>query len=337
MKRNQFRTVGPLIATCLVFVACGGGATDGTTDTTGAAVSLAISGSSTVEPITALVAKNYRADHPEIGITVEGPGTGDGFQRFCAGETDISDASRTIKDEEAAICQEAGIEYVELQVAFDGITVLTAHENSAVTCLDFGDLYALLGPESEGFANWADANNLAAELNAAGLGAANAPYPAADLVITAPGEESGTYDAFIELALADVIEARGTESATRADYTGSANDNVIVENISGNPTSLGWVGFAFYEENVDVVKAVSVDGGSGCTAPSAETILDGSYPISRSLYIYVSKAKMTEKPELTEFVDYYLSDEGLAAVGETGYVSLPTDLVAEARAAFQSA
>ncbi len=334
MTQTWKRIAGLTIVAGLALSACGGAPTETSAP---ASSSILISGSSTVEPISALVAKNFLTANPGIGITVEGPGTGDGFKRFCAGETDISDASRAIKEEEAAACKSAGIDFVELPVAYDGISVLTSPDNTDITCLDLGDLYALLGPESEGFTTWADANTLASELKAADLGGAHSPYPATELVITAPGEESSTYDAFIELALADVIEARGAEAFTRADYTASANDNVIVENIGGNQNSLGWVGYAFYEENANVVKAIEVDGGSGCTAPDDGTIKDGSYPLSRTLFIYVSRTKLAEKPELGQFVDFYLSDEGLSAVSETGYVDLPPELIDASRTAWQGA
>ena len=172
--------------------------------------SIVVSGSSTVEPITALVGQTLDGANPDVAISVEGPGTGDGFARFCAGETDISDASRPISEEEIAACEESGIEYVELHIATDGLTVLTSPDNDAVTCLEFTDLYALLGPESEGFANWSDANELAAELSAP-----NAPYAEEPLVITAPGEESGTYDSFVETVIAESrrsVSARTTTS-----------------------------------------------------------------------------------------------------------------------------
>jgi len=295
--------------------------------------SIEVSGSSTVEPITALVAERFNGLHPGVGISVEGPGTGDGFQRFCAGETDISDASRAIKDSEAQACAEAGVEWVELKVAFDGISVLTSPENDAVSCLDLGDLYALVGAESEGFQSWSDANGLASELAAAGLGGSHAPYPDAPLVITAPGEESGTFDAFVELALEDITEERGHEEPTRVDYQASANDNVIVDNISSNPSSFGWVGFAFFVENSSVVKAIEVDGGDGCVAPSIGSIADGSYPLSRPLFIYVSLNRMADNPALGSFVDFYLGD-GFSSVAEAGYVTLPDDEIAATMSAW---
>ncbi|HEX2404228.1 MAG TPA: substrate-binding domain-containing protein, partial [Acidimicrobiia bacterium] len=283
--------------------------------------SIVVSGSSTVEPITARVGEAFDGANPGVATSVEGPGTGDGFARFCAGETDISDASRPISEEEIALCEGAGISYVELHIATDGLTVLTSPENEAVSCLAFTDLYALLGPESEGFANWSDANELAAELSAP-----NAPYPEEPLVITAPGEESGTYDTFVEFVIADISEERLGEDNdfTRADYNASPNDNVIVQGITDNPTSLGWVGFAFYEANQDVLKALEVDNGeSGCIAPTADTIASFEYPLSRPLFIYVNTSDLANRPELTAFVDYYLSDEGLAAVADAGYVDLP--------------
>ena len=193
----------------------------------------------------------------------------------------------------------------------------------------------LLGPESEGFANWSDANDLAAE-----LGAPNAPYPDEPLVITAPGEESGTYDTFVEFVIADISEERLGEDNdfTRADYNAAANDNVIVDGITGDPSSLGWVGFAFFEANADALKAIELDNGeSGCVAPTAETIASFEYPLSRPLYIYVKTNDLASRADLTAFVDYYLSDEGLAAVTEAGYVQLPAEELEATRAAWTGA
>lgn len=332
----RLRRGAALSALLLAAAACGGDDDGGVPATTGASVtdqapfsdgltgSIEVSGSSTVEPITALVAERFNAANPGVGISVEGPGTGDGFQRFCAGETDVSDASRAIKDSEVEACAEAGVEWIELKVAFDGVSVLTSPDNDAVNCLDTGDLYALVGAESEGFRSWSDANSLAAELAAAGLGGSGAPYPEAPLVITAPGEESGTFDAFVELALEDITEERGQDEPTRVDYQASANDNVIVDNVSSNPTSFGWVGFAFYVENSSVLKAIEIDGGYGCVAPSIESIADGSYPLSRPLFIYVSLNRLAQNPALGPFVDFYLGD-GFSSVAEAGYVALGDD------------
>jgi phosphate transport system substrate-binding protein len=304
----------------------------------GEAGAVVISGSSTVEPISSLVAEDFAAANDGFEYEVDGPGTGDGFARFCAGETDISDASRPISEDEIADCEANDIPWVELRVAIDGISVLTAPANDAVSCLSFLDLYALLGPESQGFDNWSNAGDLADELSAElgdEFGTTAAPYPDTTLEVTAPGEESGTYDSFLELVFEDIAEVRGTDPVARADYTASADDNVIIEGIGGSATSLGWVGFAFYEENTDSVKALEVDGGDGCVAPTAETIADTTYPISRDLFIYVNTDKADGNPTLVEFVDYYLSDEGIAAVEEAGYVSLAAESLDETRAAWE--
>ena len=289
-----------------------------------------VSGSSTVEPISSSVAEAFSAANPKVAISVDGPGTGDGFQLFCAGETDISDASRPIKDEEAQACAEAGIDYVELAVAIDGLTVATNPDNGAVECLDVPALYALIGPESQGFGNWSDAAELGAEVGSA------LTFPDAPLDIFGPGEESGTYDTFVEFAIADLAEERGQGEFTRPDYNSSPNDNVIVEGIEGSATSLGWVGFAYYQEQGDKMKGLAIDTGEGCVLPTPETVADGSYPFSRTLYIYVSKASMAE-PAVKAYVDYYLSDEGIAAVTEVGYVQLPTDVLGATRDAWANA
>lgn len=312
-----------LAVIALIAAACSSEGSDSTTTTSGSGDgsalvgSIFISGSSTVEPVSALNAEAFRAEHPEVGVTVEGPGTGDGFKKFCSGETDISDASRAIKDSEVEDCEAAGIEFIELRFAIDGLSVLTSKNNSAVSCVSFGDLYALIGPESIGFRSWADANDLAGSLEGT-----NTPYPDADLVVTGPGEESGTYDSFVELVLEDLADERGVDAATRPDYTASANDNVIIEGIAGTDTSLGWVGYAFFLANEDRVSALEVDGGDGCVAPTPETIADGSYPIARPLFIYVNKAKAEASPALAAYVDFYLSEAGLSSVDQAGYIRL---------------
>ena len=293
-----------------------------------------VSGSSTVEPISTGVAEAFAAANPDFKYTVEGPGTGDGFKKFCAGETDISDASRAIKDEEAADCATNGVEFVEIKVAIDGMSVLTSVNNTAVACVSFPDLYALIGPESTGFAKWSDGATIAKELGSSTV------LPDAELVITGPGEESGTFDSFVELAIAKIAEARGQEPNTRPDYTASANDNAIIDGIAGSDTSLGWVGFAFAEENKDKVNEIAVakEANGECIAPTAETIADGSYPLSRPLFIYVNKAKAAENAAVAAYVDYYLAEGTIASVLEIWpYVNLTPEALAESRSAWEAA
>ncbi len=341
--RQTMRTralLGAALATALVAGACapasvtdepatGDGAASEVSTEDGAATgdgdlagSIAISGSSTVEPISALNAELFQEEHPEVAISVDGPGTGDGFALFCEGRTDISDASRPIKDAEKEICAENGVEFTELKVGIDGLSVLTSPANDAVECLDFAALYALTGPESDGFTNWSDAAELAGELGSTHPGT----FPDAPLSVVGPGEESGTYDTYVEFVVDEFNEDRGTDSTTRSDYEASANDNVIVQGIEGSDTSLGWVGYAFYVENQDALKALEVDNGeSGCVAPTDETIASGEYPLSRPLFIYVNDAKAADNAAVSAFVDFYLSDEGRASVHEVGYVDLDDD------------
>ena len=210
-------------------------------------------------------------------------------------------------------------------------------------CLSFVDLWALLGPDSTGINNWSDASSIADEVAATvtDLGAVHTPYPDAPLTVTAPGEESGTFDSFVEIVIGEVGDALGVEDATvRPDYTASPNDNVIIEGIGANPTSLGWVGFAFVEENLDTVKPLQVDGGGGCVEPTVESIASGEYPIARDLYIYVSSAKLAENPALEAFIDFYVT-EGIttmvgAGEGQVPYVPLSAESVAETQAVWEA-
>ena len=331
-SRRSARMTMAVLAFSLLAGACAPDMSDGSvagdqgTELTG---SIKISGSSTVEPISGAVAEKFVRSNPNVQMSVDGPGTGDGFELFCQGETDISDASRPIDpEEEIPACEETGVEFIELKVAIDGITVVTHPENTSVECLSFPDLYALLGAESEGFETWSDADALGKEVGGSG------DYPDASLDVTAPGEESGTYDSFAEIVLEDIaVEHRVSEDGpfVRPDYQASGDDNVIIEGISGSSTSLGWVGYSFYEESQDRVRAIPVEAeeGDGCVEPTSETISSNEYPISRALYIYVNAAKAESNPALQAYVDLYLSDEGIASVAEAGYVDLhPEDLEA---------
>ncbi len=289
-----------------------------------------ISGSSTVEPISVRVADAYRIDNPDVNTAVDGPGTGDGFQLFCSGETDISDASRAIKDEEAADCASNGIEFVELKVGIDGIAILSGPGNP-ISCLSFPDMYSITSPEAEGFTNWSEANELNLEVGGSG------DLPDASLTITAPGEESGTYASFIEIVLEDTLAERGQTIETRFDYQSSPNDSVIINNVSSDDSSFGWVGYAFAEEAGDSIKVfdISEEEGGECIAPTPETIADNTYPISRDLFIYVNLGKAAEKPALVDFVDFYM-DYGLTtAVADAKYVPMGDAAMAETVSAWE--
>ena len=339
--RHRSGLAALVLAVALIAAACGGnddeGGGSGSENLSG---SIKISGSSTVEPITSLAAERFREQNPNVNISVDGPGTGDGFELFCNGETDISDASRAIDAEEVAACKAKNIEFIELQIGVDGLSVITSPQNSTVSGLNFADLYALFGPESQGVKNWSDASKLAAELGS------KTKLPDAPLSVTAPGEESGTYDSFIELALAPEAEKRVeakkiTEEqagAARKDYQASPNDNVIIEGIAGNPSSLGWVGFAFADQNKDKVKLLPIakETGSDFVRPTAESIADNSYPLSRPLFIYVNKAKVDANPALKAFIDYYVSDEGLQNVTEADYVAVNDETKTKTRSTWDA-
>jgi phosphate transport system substrate-binding protein len=342
IRKRRLAWLSIILAFSVVAAACGdddddagGSDTEAASEDGGGSASgeVNVSGSSTVQPITQAAGEAFMAENSDATVNVDGPGTGDGFTLFCNGETDISDASRQIEEEEIAACEENGVEYVELQVAFDGLTVMTNPNNSDVESLNFQDLYALIGPESEGFNNWSDAQDLATELGS------QTQFPDAELTLVGPGPESGTYDSFIEIALSDIAEEQGVPEeqveSTRPDYEQSADDNQIISGIEGSDTSLGWVGFAFAEEAGEGVTEIPIaaDPSSDPVAPSAETIADGSYPLSRSLYIYVSTTAITDNPAVVPFVDFYL--EGLTEFVEgVGYVPLPDDLVSETQTAW---
>jgi phosphate transport system substrate-binding protein len=332
-RQRRLAWLSIIVATGMAVSACGSDDDDGDSagsggeDITG---TINISGSSTVEPISSLAAEAFMGENSGAEIAVDGPGTGDGFELFCNGEIEITDASRAIDEEEVAACGESGVEYVELQIAYDGMAVMTSVDNEAVECLNFADLYALIGPEAEGFGNWSEGGAIAGELGS------TTELPDAELVLTGPGAESGTYDSFVELALEGFAEERGQEPTTRTDYASSADDNTIVSNIESSSTSLGWVGFAFAEEAGDSVReiAISAEPGGDCVEPSAETISDGSYPLSRPLFIYVNAAAAEDNAAVAPFVDFYLANLP-EFVEEGGYVTMPDDQVETTTAAWE--
>ena len=342
-QRRLTAAVAAFAGISLFAAACGD---DGTSSTTGDTTqqnaaasadgggslggSIVITGSSTVEPISIDVARKFNAQHGNVNISVDGPGTGDGFELFCNGDADINDASSKVKPAQEEACADNGVEFIELRIGNDGIALMTNSANDALECLSFADIYALLGPESQGFDRWSDAQSLANELGS------STSLPDAPLDIVGPGEESGTFSSFVELVIEEFNEDRGEDATTRPDYQSSADDNVIITGIQGSDTSLGWVGFAFADqaENVKVLEVA--EEGNDCVAPTPETIADNSYPISRPLFIYVNKAKAESNPALAAFVDHYLSDEGIASVSEVGYVDLSSDALAETRAVWEA-
>ena len=284
---------------------CGGGGEEGTAETTEPAAELSgtveADGSSTVGPLTTAAAEAFGEQYPDVQVTVGISGTGGGFERFCAGETDISDASRPIKDEEAAICADAGIEYIEIPVAVDALTVVVNPENDWATCLTVDQLKTIWAPESEGeVTNWNQVDP---------------SFPDQSLALAGAGTDAGTFDYFTDAIV-------GEEGASRADYTASEDDNVTVQAVAGDKGALGYFGFSYFEENQDTLKAVEIDGGSGCVAPSPEAAQDGTYaPLSRPLFIYAKKESF-QRPEVQAFVSYYL--DNIDAIAEAALFIPPT-------------
>jgi phosphate transport system substrate-binding protein len=265
---------------------------------------ITIDGSSTVAPISKAVAEDFAKSNPGVKVPVGTSGTGGGFKKFCAGDLDVSNASRPIKKEEAAKCAEKGVEFVELPVAIDGLTVVVNKENTWAKCLKKEELKAMWVPEAEGkITNW---NQIRPD------------FPSEPLALFGAGADSGTFDYFTEAIV-------GKAKVIRKDYQPSEDDNIIVKGVEGSKGSIGFFGVAYYEENAKKISAVEIDGGKGCVAPTVENINSGKYqPLSRPMFIYVNK-KSLKRPEVKAFVDYYL-DKGMSKlVREVGYVSLPAD------------
>ena len=257
-----------------------------------------IDGSSTVFPITEAVAEEFHKVYPGISTPIGVSGTGGGFKKFVIGETDISNASRPIKDSEAETAKANGIEYVELAVAYDGLSVMVSMQNDFVDSLTVEELKRIWEPEST-VKTWKDVRP---------------QWPDETIKLYAPGTDSGTFDYFTEVIT-------GEAGASRSDYTPSEDDNVLVQGIAGDKYSLGYFGYSYYVENTDKLKIVKIDNGSGPVEPSFDTIMDGSYaPLSRPIYMYVS-AKSLEQAHVRVFVEYFLT-EGTALVSEVGYVQL---------------
>jgi phosphate transport system substrate-binding protein len=278
--------IAAVVAAGLTLAACGG-SDEGGDSSGGEALSgaVVIDGSSTVEPLSSAAAELFMGENPDVSVTVGTSGTGGGFEKFCAGETDISDASRPIKDEEIAICEENTIAYTELIVANDALSVVVNKENNWADCLTVDQLEKIWEPDST-VNNWNQVDP---------------SFPNEPLELFGAGSDSGTFDYF-------TAEINGEEGASRTDYNPTEDDNVTVQGVSATKGALGYFGFSYLEENADKIKAVKVDGGSGCVEPSVETAQDGTYtPLARPLFIYVSDAGL-KKAQVVGFAEYYLEN-----------------------------
>jgi len=269
------------------------------------ASSVTIDGSSTVYPITEAVAEEFGKVDPKTRVTVGISGTGGGMKRFCRGETDISNASRPIKSSEASQCFEAGIEFIEIPVAYDGLAVMVNPANDWVDFLTVQELNKMWAPESQGkITNW---NQI------------RSSFPDAPLKLVGPGVDSGTFDYFTEAI-------NGKSQSSRGDFLASEDDNILVQGIANDKNSLGFFGLAYFEENKDKLKLVAIDdendaNGKGAIAPSQETVMDGTYqPLARPMFVYINK-KSAQRPEVKAFVDFY--QKNVAELSkEVGYIPL---------------
>lgn len=262
-----------------------------------------IDGSSTVYPISLAMAEEFSIENPSTEVSVAFSGTGGGMSKLCAGEIEIGDASRVIKQEELDACAANGIEVIELPVAADALTVVVNSDNDWVQCLSMDELNLIWEPGSL-VNNWSQVRP---------------GFPDAEMVLYAPGTDSGTFDYFTEAV-------NGEGGATRTDFFPSEDDNVLVQGVQADVNALGYFGFAYYAENSDSIKAVSIDGGNGCVEPSTENIETNQYtPLSRPLFIYVN-ASAAERPEVEAFVDYYLAEANREFIADTGYATYAQEI-----------
>ena len=261
-----------------------------------------IDGSSTVYPISALMSELYSKDNAGARVAVGYSGTGGGMKKFIAGEIDICDASRKIKSSEAEACDDAGVEFIELEVAYDGLAVVVSKENTWCDCMTTEQLQKLWTPDNPA-KKWSDLDP---------------SWPAEDVVLYGPGVDSGTFDYFTE-------EIVGETKKSRSDYSPSEDDNVLVTGVSSNKNALGYFGFAYFEENKEKLKLLGVDSGSGCIKPNMETVSKNTYtPLSRPLFIYVRKSAL-KNAEVASFVSFYLDKAGEAAT-QVGYVPVKDEI-----------
>lgn len=261
-------------------------------------------GSSTVYPVTQAVAEEFNIARPDIKVTVAFSGTGGGFKKFCVGETDIQNASRPITKEEAETCRKNGVEYTEIPVAFDGLTVVVNPKNTWAQCLTVAELKRIWEPDSK-ITNWNQVRP---------------SFPNRPLVLYGAGTDSGTFDYFTEAI-------NGKAKAIRKDYFPSEDDNILVRGVEGNENAMGFFGYAYYVEEKGRLKALAVDNGKGCVAPTETTINNSTYaPLSRPLFIYLSVKSLNEKRSLRDFANFFLTNSrARTAIRKTGYLLLPDE------------
>jgi phosphate transport system substrate-binding protein len=309
---SRLLTATSILALSLILAACGGSAGGGEG---GGQVSgtINIEGSSTVQPITQAAAELFREEYPDAKIEVGGAGTSDGFEAFCQGDTQISDASRPIDvAEEVPVCEENGVEYIEIPVAYDGISVVVNKQNDWATDVTSDELKTMWEPAAEGkIAQWSQVRS---------------DWPDRELSLYGPGTESGTYEFFNEVIVGN------EEEVNRSDYEASEDDNVLVQGVSGDENALGYFGFSYYENNRDKLKVLAVDG----VEPTEDTIRSGDYLLSRPLFIYVSTDALKNNEAVKPFVDFYLSEQNLDRLVQAAkYVTLPNSLAQESRAQYE--
>jgi phosphate transport system substrate-binding protein len=306
-------TVVSVLVFAFVLAACGssaGGGEGGGGEVSG---TINIEGSSTVQPITQAAAELFREENPDAKIEVGGAGTSDGFEAFCQGDTQISDASRPIDvAEEVPVCEENGIEFIEIPVAYDGISIVVNKQNDWATNVTSEELKAMWEPAAEDkITQWSQVRS---------------DWPDRELSLYGPGTESGTYEFFNEYIVGN------EEEVNRSDYEASEDDNVLVQGVSGDENALGYFGYSYYVSNRDTLKLLSLDG----VKPTEDSIRSGEYLLSRPLFIYVSTDALKNNKALKPFVDFYLSEQNLSRLVQAAkYVTLPSSLSQESRAQWE--
>jgi phosphate transport system substrate-binding protein len=312
------RFAGPTalaFAAALTLSACGGGDAgngSGSGDSKELSGKVKVDGSSTVAPLSTAAAEFFAEEQPKVQVTVGTSGTGGGFEKFCNGETDISDASRAIKDEEKAACDKKAIKYEEFTVANDALTVVVNKDADWVDCLTVPQLKKIWEPGSK-VKNWNEVDP---------------KFPSEPLKLFGAGTDSGTFDYFTK-------EINGEEKASRTDYSPTEDDNVTVQGVSGSKGGLGYFGFSYFEENQGKLKALKIDGGDGCVAPGVETAQTGTYkPLSRPLFIYPN-AKALQRPEVEAYVEYYVENHAKIAK-DAKFIPLNPEQEKELKAALEN-